>query len=132
MSIITEYKISFGVKKIDDRDFKFIRSINYSLDSVITDFRNILNCDNLLGAINSIMESPSPGEILYTTQGLQLIKITHSTTEIYRDSVKHDSDPGITADYTLPTEDFKEIVIVWRNFVVNGEGEKGRTSFSRD
>lgn len=132
MSIITEYKISFGVKKIHDRDFKFMRSIHYSLDSVITDFRNIVNCDNLLGAINSIMESPSPGEILYTTQGLQLIKITHSTTEIYRDSAKYDSNPGIASDYTLPTADFKEIVIVWRNFVVNGEGEKGRTSFSRD
>ncbi len=121
MSITTDYKISFGVKKIHDRDFKFMRSINYSLDSVITDFRNILNCDNLLGAINSIMESPSPGEILYTTEGLQLIKITHTTTEIYRDSAKYDSDPGITADFILPTADFKEIVIIWRNFVYNGK-----------
>jgi hypothetical protein len=45
-----------------------MRSINYSLDSVITEFRNILNCDNLLGAINSKMEPSSPGEIRYTTR----------------------------------------------------------------
>lgn len=117
MTTLSDYQIIFGIKKIHDKDLKFMRSINYSLDSVITEFRNILNCDNLLGAINSKMEPSSPGEILYTTQGLQLIKIRHTTTEIYLDSVKHDSDPGIPADYTLPTTDFQEIVKAWRDFI---------------
>lgn len=123
MTTLSDYQITFGIKKNHDRDLKFMRSINYSLDSVVTEFRNILNCDNLLGAINSKMEPSSPGEIRYTTQGLQLIKITHATTEIYRDSAKHDSDPDIPADYTLPTADFQEIVKAWRNFVVNGSNE---------
>ncbi|REC63580.1 hypothetical protein DRF65_05670 [Chryseobacterium pennae] len=121
MSIVIDYKISFGVKRIHDRDFKFIRTISSSLDSIITEFRNIINCDNLLGAINLKLAPSSPGEILYTTQGLQLIKITHATTEIYRDSARYDSNPDITADFTLPTADFKEIVKIWREFVVNGD-----------
>ena len=113
MSTLTDYKITFGIKKIHDRDFKFIRSISFSLDSVIAEFRNIIHCNSLLEAISLKMDPSSQGEILYTTQGLQLIKITHATT-------KYDSNPNITADFTLPTTDFMVIVKAWKNFISNG------------
>lgn len=99
-----------------------MRSISYSLDSIIVNFRNVIDCDNLLEAINRRSDISQQGEIIYPTQSLQIIKISYTTTKIYHDSSAYDSNPNITANYTLPTADFKEIIKAWRNFVVNGSG----------
>lgn len=125
MSILKEYKINFGVKKIHDSNIKFMRSISYSLDSIIANFISIIDCDELLEAINRRSNISQQGEIIYPTQSLQIIKISYTTTQIYHDSAAYDSNPNITADYTLPTADFKEIVKVWRNFVKGDDANGG-------
>ncbi|MCD1115267.1 hypothetical protein [Chryseobacterium turcicum] len=122
MSIITDYKVTFGIKKIHDSNLKFMRSISYSLDSIIVNFRNAIDCDNLLEAINRRLGISQQGEIIYPTQSLQIITISYTLTKIYHDMEAYDLNPNITPDYSLPTADFKEIVKAWRNFVVNDSG----------
>jgi len=122
MNIITEYKVVFGIKKINNSNVKFMRSINPILDSIISDFRGIGNCDNLLGAIDSVLETGQQGGVIYPTLSLQVIRISFTTTKIYRDPAAFDLNinSNFVADYTLPTADFKEIVKLWRNFI-NGD-----------
>lgn len=94
-----------------------MQSANFFLDSVIADFVNIIGCDNLLEAINRRSDTFQRGEIIYTTQSLQHIIISYSLTKIYHDSEKYNVNPAITPDFTLPTSDFREIVLAWRNFI---------------
>jgi hypothetical protein len=122
MSILTDYNVTFGVKKVRNSNVKFIRSINPILDAIISDFRGVNHCDNLLGAINDVLNVGQQGGVIYPTLSLQVIRISFTTTKIYRDPSAFDLNinPSFAADYTLPTADFKEIVKAWRNFVVNG------------
>lgn len=125
MNVLTDYKISFGVHKIHNTDFKFISSINPYLDGMLSEFGNVIHCDVLLDVINQRMSKPLQSEdFLYTTQGLQMIKIGFSETKLYHDVEEYEANTGMTANYTLPTIDFKEIVEAWRNFVVNGNHEE--------
>lgn len=94
-----------------------MRSISYSLDSIIANFRNVIDCDNLIETINRRSNISQNGEIIYPTQSLQIIAISYTLTKIYHDMEAYDLNPNITPDYSLPTSDFKEIVKAWRNFV---------------
>lgn len=117
MSILTNYKVTFGIKKIHNSNFKFMRSISYSLDAIIVNFRSVIDCDHLLKVINLSSDISQQGETVYTTQSLQIITISYTLTKIYHDREAYDLNPNITPDYSLPTADFKEIVKTWRNFV---------------
>lgn len=117
MSTLTDYNVSFEMKKINNFYIKFMHSSNFYLESIIADFVSITSCDNLLEAIGRRSNISQNGDIIYPTQSLQLITISYTTTKIYHDSVAYDSNPNITPDYSLPTADFKEIVKAWRNFV---------------
>ncbi|MCD1115261.1 hypothetical protein [Chryseobacterium turcicum] len=120
MNTLTDYKVTFGIKKIHGFNIKFMHSISYSLDSIIATFRSIIGCDHLLEVINLSSNVSQQGETVYTTQSLQIITISYTLTKIYHDMEAYDLNPNITPDYSLPTADFKEIVKAWRNFVTNG------------
>lgn len=121
MSILTDYKISFGVKKIHNTDFKFLNSISPSLNAILFEFGNVIDCDALLEVIYLRVSNPIQSEdILYTTQGLQMIRIGFSLTRLYHDAEAYDTNPNTTPAYNLPTADFKEIVKAWKNFITNG------------
>lgn len=117
MNTLTDYKVTFGIKKIHNSNIKFMHSISYSLDSIIADFVSIIGCDHLLKVINLSSDIFQKGETVYTTQSLQIITISYNLTKLYHDMKAYDVNPNITPDYTLPTSDFKEIVKAWRNFV---------------
>lgn len=121
MSILSDYKISFRVQKIHNTNFKFIDSVSPSLDAILFEFGNVIHCDALLEVINlRISNAPQSEDVLYTTQGLQMIKIGYSVTRLYHDVEVYDANPNTTSAYSLPTADFKEIVKAWRNFITNG------------
>lgn len=121
MNIITDYQISFGVRKIHNTNFKFISSIRPSLNAILFEFRSTTSCDDLLIAIDLRLDNPPQSEDFFIpTQGLQMIKIGYSETKFYHDINKYDANPNIAAGDTLPTEDFREIVKLWRNFVKDG------------
>ncbi|MCD1115265.1 hypothetical protein [Chryseobacterium turcicum] len=123
MSIITDYKISFGVRKIHEKNFKLMSSTSPSLDAIFFEFRTITSCDSLIRMINAVLDNPPQSEdVLFYTQGLQMLKIGYSETKLYHDVNKYDANPNIAPGDILPTADLREIVKVWRNFVVNGSG----------
>ncbi|MCD1115266.1 hypothetical protein [Chryseobacterium turcicum] len=123
MSIITDYKISFGVRKIHNTNFKFISSTRPSLNAILFEFRSITSCDDLLSAIDLRLDnSPQSEDFFIPTQGLQMIRIGYSETKLYHDENKYDANPNIAPGDILPTAEFKEIVKAWRNFVVNDSG----------
>jgi len=120
MIIITDYQISFGIRKVHNKDFKLISSISPTLDSMFFEFRNVIDCDDLLEVINlRIANPPQSQDFLYTTQGLQMMKIGYSVTKMYHDVEEYEANPNMSANYTLLTADFKEIVKAWRNFLNN-------------
>ncbi|KPH15148.1 hypothetical protein [Chryseobacterium sp. ERMR1:04] len=126
MSIITDYKIVFGVRKIHNMNYKLISSINPSLDAILFEFSSVTSCDSLIRTTGLVLDSsPQLEDVLIFTQGLQVIKIGYSETKLYHDENKYDANPNITAAYTLPTADFKEIVKVWRNFVKGDDANGG-------
>lgn len=123
MDALSYYHIVFCLKKINNSHIKFMSSSSYSLESIIANFVSITSCDNLLEAINRRSNITQNGDLIYPTQSLQIIKISDDNTKIYHDSEAFYDDPNIAADYILPTADFKEIIIAWRNFVGNNNTE---------
>lgn len=123
MNVLTDYKLSFFIKRMGNSDFKLLKSISPTLDEIFFEFRYREECDMLLEIINIQLHNPQSGEYFFPTQGLQLIIVTHSMTSIYSDVEKYDTNPEVNnevdADYTLPTADFREIVKVWNNFISN-------------
>lgn len=120
MSIIKDYKIVFGVRKIHNTNFKLMSSISPSLDAIFFEFRTITSCDDLIRAIDLRLDnSPQSEDFFIPTQGLQMIKIGYSETKLYHDENKYDANPNIAPGDTLPTKDFKEVVKLWRDFVAN-------------
>ena len=117
MSTLTDYKVTFGIKKINSSNIKFMHSISYSLDSIIADFVSVIGCDHLLKVINLSSDISQHGETVYTTQSLQIVTISYTLTKIYHNMEAYDLNPNITPDYSLPTVDFKEIIKAWRNFI---------------
>lgn len=125
MSIITDYQISFGVRKIHNTNFKFMSSISPSLNAILFEFSSVTSCDDLIKAIGFRLDaSPQSDDFCIETQGLQMIKVGYSEIKLYHDVNKYDANPNIAAAYTLPTTDFREIVKVWRNFV-NSDNSNG-------
>lgn len=120
MSILIDYKIKFGVKKHFNQEDKFMKSINPVLDGLIIEFYTVSRCDQLLNALDQMINNSQLGENWFQTQGMILIKIKHSTTSIFEDPQEFDLNPNGNGDYTLPTTDFREIVRAWKNFVSNG------------
>lgn len=117
MSILKDYKVNFVVKRVKNSDYKLMKSISPSLDELFFEFRRIDECNMLLGIIDQQLSNPQSGEYFFPTQGLQLIKVTHSMTSIYNDVYEYKANPNMTPNYKLPTEDLKEITISWKKFV---------------
>lgn len=66
MSIITDYQISFGIKKIHNTDFKFISSIRPSLNAILFEFKSITSFDDLLTAIDlRLAATPQSDDFLF-------------------------------------------------------------------
>jgi hypothetical protein len=121
MDIITDYQISVGIRKIHNKDFKLISSNRPSLNTILFEFRTVTSCDSLIRMITAVLDNPQQSEdVLFYTQGLQIIKMGYSETKFYHDENKYDANPNIPPGDTIPTTDFMEIVKLWRNFV-NGD-----------
>lgn len=117
MSIIKNDHIRFGMKQIGNSSVQFMQSDYFFPDSVIADFVSIIGCDNLLEAINRRSDKFQRVEIIYTTRSLQHIIISCFSTTTYHDAEKYNVNPAVAPDFTLPTSDFREIVMAWRNFI---------------
>ena len=51
MSIITDYKISFGVQEIHGRDYKFMKSNEFILSNLMSEYSTMRKSDELVEAI---------------------------------------------------------------------------------
>lgn len=118
MGILTDYQISFGIQKIHGRDYKFMKSNEFILSNLISQYDTVIKSDELIKAIKYI-EDHQGGSISFTTDGLQFIEIFLAVTKIYADMDDYHDQHSIP-DFTLPTNDFKEITLAWKNFVNNG------------
>ncbi|WP_278379150.1 hypothetical protein [Chryseobacterium arthrosphaerae] len=120
MSIITDYKISFGVQEIHGRDYKFMKSNEFILSNLMSEYSTMRKSDELVEAITYAQEHPQDGSIRFTTDGLQFVEIFPSVTKIYTDKDDY-HDQNSIPDFALPTNDFKEIAWAWRDFVCHGK-----------
>ncbi|BAP32838.1 organic solvent tolerance protein [Chryseobacterium sp. StRB126] len=119
MSILTDYQISFGIQKIHGRDYKFMKSNEFILSNLISEFSTMRKSDELVEGIKYAQDHPQEGSIRCTTDGLQFIEIFPLVTKIYTD-IDDYHDQNSIPNLTLPTNDFKEIALAWKNFVNNG------------
>lgn len=118
MSILADYKISFGVEKIHGINYKYMMSNEFILSNLISQFDTVIKGEELIKAIKYIEDHPE-GSISFITDGLQFVEIFSLVTKIYTDKDNY-HDQNSIPDLALPTNDFKEIVEIWRNFVVSG------------
>jgi len=89
------------------------------LENFINVFYDLSATKQLLESIDDVITNPLDGDIFYPTQGLQLSIIGPHITKIYDDQDKfYENQNSPTADFELPTSDFKEIVEAWRDYLV--------------
>jgi len=104
MSSIAEYEISFGVQEIHGKDYKFMKSNEFILSNLMSEYNTMRKSDELVEAITYAQEHPQD----FTTDGLQFVEIFPSVTKIYTGKdAYHDQDS--IPDFALPTNDFKEV-----------------------
>ncbi|WP_156172839.1 hypothetical protein [Chryseobacterium lactis] len=118
MSILTDYQISFGVQEIHGIDYKYMKSNEFILSNLIGEFMTMRKSDELVEAIRYAQDHPEEGSIRFTTDGLQFVEIFPLVTKIYADMDNY-HDQNSIPDLALPTNDFKEISLAWRNFLMN-------------
>lgn len=112
-NLINKYQISFINKILDFKKWgkeisKIPNTININLTNFLIDFNAKEINELLLPDINQALSAPSDG-----------IESGSETTNIimYYDKVDFYDDNGLV--YRLPTQDFKEIVIGWRDFLLS-------------
>ncbi|OJX28683.1 MAG: hypothetical protein BGO86_03545 [Chryseobacterium sp. 36-9] len=117
MSILSNYKVKFGLKIFFDTEYEFIDTISESLDSFIWEANNANRANQLLDAINYALAN-SDSNITYPAQSMMLAVIKKSTTKIY-DEMDNYENSNHTPDFELPTSDFKVIVEAWRDYLIS-------------
>ncbi|ALR30010.1 hypothetical protein ATE47_05500 [Chryseobacterium sp. IHB B 17019] len=117
MSVLSNYKVKFGVKIFFNTEFEFISSINESLSAFIGTFRDSNSVNQLFDSADKALSYPDlNSNTTYPAQSMMLAVIKKSTTTIY-DEVDKYENPNYTADFELPTSDFKVIVEAWRDYL---------------
>lgn len=112
--VLKNYKVEF----IDEINLgKSLLTNNQMLTSSIFDHYNLRKANQLLDDINSVLNGVS-SEIAIPTQSLYLIDITYNTTKIYDDADSWEENNNITPTFILPTDDFKIIIIAWRDYLI--------------
>ena len=117
MSVLSNYKVKFGVKKFFDTEYEFIETISESLNSFIWEANSASRANQLLDAISYALEN-SDSNITYPAQSMMLAIIKKLTTTIYNEMDNYES-PNYPPDFELPTSDFKIILEAWRDFLVS-------------
>lgn len=112
MTTLEKYNITFINKVIDYQEkgkeiYKLAESNNYDLSNFLSDLHVSRSVDSILLDINKALSNPE----FEFENGNELIWVT-----IYNDRVEF-YDYGVELVYELPTQDFKEILIAWRNFL---------------
>lgn len=117
MSILQDYQVKFSIKKIFNKDFKRIYTVNDVLSSYISDHNNIMQVNLLLNEINDVIDGiKTIGG--WDTQSMYFSIILINETRIYQDIEAWEEDNNITPDFVLPTSDFKLIVEAWRDYLL--------------
>ncbi|MBP6755707.1 MAG: hypothetical protein KA210_06125 [Bacteroidia bacterium] len=112
MNILDKYQISFVQTIILYDPFKGVVSLDNNLSGYLTDHRTPQDVDILIEAIDMILSNQVPF-IDHSSESLSTILMTSYTTKFYEDP-NYDSN---TSYYEIPTVDFREIVVKWREFV---------------
>ncbi|WP_347216873.1 hypothetical protein [Chryseobacterium sp.] len=117
MSILEDYNVSFVIRKIHRSEFKLIISTKVpALSEIFYEIRDLDRSYDFLQTLNDVIANKLKG-IYYTTQSLAFIDIQSDVTSIYSgedfDKVFKDTIPA----GKLPTEDLKEIVLAWIDFI---------------
>ena len=118
MSVLKNYMLEFEVKKIFNRDFKILHSINDVLSAYISEHNTPLLANSLWTEIDDVLNGKKT-EGGWDTQGMCIAKIKPDETKIYADLEVYEKNKEITPNCILPTKDFRAIVETWKNFVEN-------------
>ncbi|MGG7551212.1 hypothetical protein ACQ7CX_11385 [Chryseobacterium arthrosphaerae] len=65
MSSIAEYEISFGVQEIHGKDYKFMKSNEFILSNLMSEYSTMRKSDELVEAITYAQEHPQDGSIRF-------------------------------------------------------------------
>jgi hypothetical protein len=116
-NIINQYSINFSNIVINDaakRVFKYpytnSDALSSFLDGIVSDDYNIN--DDIIAPINVVLEGESLVEYLDS------ITIAEVTLDFCRFVFPSDGSSFLTPDFIMPTTDFKEIVLAWRDFLL--------------
>ncbi len=115
MGTISDYKVKFYIADIYGPR-KCISSVNEYLSDYISDFYNLVDSNNLLSDINSVLNGHIPK---CGGASRSLIYAIHevSQTRIYSHANDYYENNSILPDYVLPTADFKQILKKWKEFL---------------
>ncbi|AZB23830.1 hypothetical protein EG339_03980 [Chryseobacterium bernardetii] len=119
MGVLEDYNVSFGIDKINDKEYKFIRSsMGSAIGHVFADLENLDKSISLLSLVNNVTINQS--EVNYITNGLDCIVIKSSVITIYSGEDYYIDIKDAVPMGTLPTEDFKDILLAWIDFLKKG------------
>jgi hypothetical protein len=111
--ILKKYDVAFFKKSILGRNVLGVTSISLMLSQYISDCDNVVDTDILLEAIDGVIKEETD-RIINSSNSLATIDINIDVAKFY-------DDPGFdnnTQFFSLPTSDFKEIVLAWRAFLL--------------
>lgn len=116
MSVLQDYQVSFTIKRIFNKDFKGIHTINDTLSAYVSDHNTNMQANLLLAEIDAVLNGT---KVLggWDTQSLYLARITLTETKIYQDLEAWQNNNNITPNCFLPTADFREIFEAWKNYI---------------
>ncbi len=117
MSVLKDYDVSFVIRKIHRSEFKLIISTEVpALSEIFYEIQELDRSYDFLETLNDVIANKLEG-IYYTTQSLAFIDIQSAVTSIYSgEDFDKDCKDSMPVG-KLPTEDLKEIVLAWIDFL---------------
>lgn len=115
MTVIEQYNVRFRIDNIHGQ-LKTMDSNNEMLDAFVFSIGNINGLNILINGLIELLEGRGSA-IELPTQSMYIAMIDPIRTKIYEDIDTFYENPEIDADVDIPTLDFKEIIVAWRDFI---------------
>lgn len=112
-AILNQYNISFQKINFRGQFIKTMYSPNLIFNEFVTDTTSASDVEDILQALKPVFDG-TVADLSFSTNSLTTVHVTSALTKFYNDP---DFDINTLVIYSLPTNDFKEIIISWKEYL---------------
>jgi hypothetical protein len=113
-AILKQYKIEFQKVKFMGKFIKIMHSPHLILNQFAIDTTSEYDLNDTIDALNSVLTGTELN-LTFSTDSLVSVYVTNTMTKFYSHP---DFDENTPVIFTIPTNNFKEIILSWKEYII--------------